>query len=73
MKKVFGIMMVLVVLGGMSVYANDAASSGKLLSFIQFSQAPENHGAPQRVLQRRYDDYRQGRFAVTTLDAEHIR
>ena len=73
MKKLLGLVAVLVVLGGTPVYANDAASSGKLLSFIQFSEAPENHGAPQRVLQHRYDDYRQGRFAATTLDAEHIR
>ena len=73
MKRLLGFAAVLVVLGGTPVYANDAASSGKLLSFIQFSEAPENHGAPQRVLQHRYDDYRQGRFAVTTLDAEHIR
>ena len=73
MKRLLGFIAVLVVLGGTTAYANDAASSGKLLSFTQFSEAPENHGAPQRVLQHRYDDYRQGRFAVTTLDAEHIR
>ena len=73
MKRLLGLIAVLVVLGGTPVYANDAASSGKILSFIQFSEVPENHGAPQRVLQKRYDDYRQGRFAVTTLDAQHIR
>ena len=69
MKKLLGLVTVLVMLGGAPVYANDAASSGKLLSFIEFSGVPENHGVPQRVLQHRYDDYRQGRFAVTTLDA----
>ena len=73
MKKLLGLVAVLLVMGGTPVYANDAASSGKLLSFIQFSEAPENHGAPQRVLQHRYEEYRQGRFAVTTLDAQHIR
>ena len=73
MKKLLGLIAVLVVLGVTPVHANDMASSGKFLSFIQFSEAPENHGAPWRVLQKRYDDYRQGRFAVTTLDAQHIR
>ena len=73
MKRLIGLVAVLVVLGGTPVYANDAASSGKLFSFIEFSAAPENHGAPQRVLQHRYEGYRQGRFAVTTLDVQHIR
>ena len=73
MKRVLGLVAVLVVLGGTAAYANDASSSGKLLSFIQFSEAPENYGTPQRVLQRRYEEYRQGRFAVTTLDAQHMR
>ena len=73
MKRILGLVAVLVVLGGTPVYANDAASGGKLLPFIQFSEAPENHGAPQRILQHRYEEYRQGRFAVTTLDAQHMR
>ena len=73
MKSLLGLIVVLVVLGGTPVYANDAASSGKILSFIEFSGAPENHGTPQRVLQYRYDEYRRGRFAVTTLDAQHMR
>ena len=73
MKRLLGLIAVLVVLGGVPVYANDAASSGRLLSFTQFSEAPENHGVHGGVLQRRYDEYRHGRFAVTTLDTQHIR
>ena len=73
MKRLLGLIAVLVVLGVVPAYANDMASSGKLLSFTQFSEVPENHGVHGRVLERRYDEYRHGRFAVTTLDAQHIR
>lgn len=75
MKKLLGFIAVLVVLGGTPAYASDASSagSGRLLSIIEFSQAPENHGVQGRMLERRYTEYRQGRFAVTTLDAQHVR
>ena len=75
MKRLLGLLVVLVVLGGTSVYANDASSvgGGKLLSIIQFSDAAENSGVHGRILERRYEEYRQGRFAVTTLDTQHIR
>ena len=73
MKRLLGLIAVLAVLGGTPVYANDAASSGKPLTFIQFSEAPENYGVHGRALDRRYDEYRQGRFAVMTLDTQHVR
>ena len=73
MKRLVGLIAVLVVMGGTPVYANEAASSGKFLSIIEFSQLRENHGVEGRMLDRRYDEYRQGRFAVTTLDTQHVR
>jgi len=54
------------------VYA-ESGSGGKLLSYVEFSSAPQNQGIPQRVIDKRYSEYRSGRFAVTTLDTAHIR
>ncbi|MBI3252830.1 MAG: hypothetical protein HYZ52_05935 [Candidatus Omnitrophica bacterium] len=72
MKRLFGLLMVLTVLGAVPVYA-EGVSGSQTVSFIDFSAAPENYGAPQRLLQKRYDDYRQGRFVITTLDTQHMR
>ncbi|GEM_PF-5368790 len=54
------------------VYA-ESGSSGKLLSYTEFSAAPENRGMPKRVVDNRYTEYRNGRFAITTLDTAHVR
>lgn len=51
-----------------------AVESGtRPLSILEFSAAPENRGMSQRLVERRYAEYRNGRFAVTTLDTAHIR
>ena len=71
MKKMIALMFVAVFFAA-PVYAG-TGSSGKLLSSIEFSSVPENRGMPQRVIDKRYDEYRSGRFAVTTLDTAHIR
>lgn len=71
MKKIIALMFVVAFFAA-PVYA-ETGSSGKLLSSIEFSSVPENRGMPQRVIDRRYEEYRNGRFAVTTLDTAHIR
>jgi hypothetical protein len=71
MKKVIALMLAAAFFAA-PVYAK-TESSGKVLSYLEFSAAPENRGMPQRAIDRRYYEYRNGRFAVTTLDAEHIR
>ncbi len=72
MKKFIALMFVAAFFVAPLAYA-EAGSSGKLLSSIEFSAAPENRGMPQRVVDQRYCDYRSGRFAVATLDTAHIR
>ncbi len=71
MKKLITLMFVVAFFAA-PVYA-DSGSSAKLLSYIQFNAAPENRGMPQRVIDRRYEEYRSGRFAVTTLNTANIR
>ena len=72
MKRLIGFVAILAVLGGAPVYADGAVAGGKL-SIVEFSMAPENRGVPQRALEKRYADYRAGRFALTTLDTQHVR
>lgn len=64
-------MLALVLMTGTAVYAESA--TGGMLSKIEFSALPENHGVPQRVIEQKYDAYRQGRLPVTTLEASSIR
>ncbi len=71
MKKVIALMFALAFFVA-PVYA-ESGSSGKLISYTEFSSVPENRGMPQRAIQKRYEDYRRGRFAITTLDAAHVR
>ena len=72
MKKMISMIGLLAVLTT-SAYALESAGNAKQLTIIQFSEAPENRGISGRLLERRYDEYRSGRFAVTTLDTAHLR
>lgn len=72
MKKIVSVIGLLAVMAT-SAYAVESAGSTKTLSIIQFSEAPENRGIHGRLLERRYQEYRNGRFAVTTLDTAHLR
>ena len=68
MKKTLKVMLVLALVGmAIPAYAetSSSAGTGKSLSIVQFGQLPENHGAPSRLVQRRYEDYRAGRFVVS--------
>ncbi len=71
MKKIVSVMGLLAMIAT-SAYAVESAGGAKL-SIIQFSEAPENRGIHGRMLDRRYEEYRNGRFAVTTLDTAHLR
>ena len=73
MKKFLGFAVVLMVLGTAPMLAYAESASGAKLSLIEFSAVRENHGASERVIEKRYEDYRQGRFAVTSLDTQHMR
>lgn len=70
MKKIIALMFIAAFFTA-PVYAE--GSGTKPLSILEFSAARENRGMPQRVIDRRYSEYRNGHFAVTTLDTEHIR
>ena len=73
MKKIIGFLFLMVVLVT-PVLASDTGAGTGSLSAIQFSSLPENHGMPQRVIQKRYNDYRSGRYVpVSTLDVSRVR
>lgn len=72
MKKIVSVIGLLAVMAT-SAYAVESVSSTKPMSIIEFSQAKENRGIQGRLLERRYQEYRNGRFAVTTLDTAHLR
>ena len=72
MKKMLGVIGLMTMMVT-SVYAGEGAGSAQQLTFVQFSGASENRGISGRLLDRRYEEYRSGRFAVTTLDTAHLR
>ncbi len=65
--------LVLIVLGGAPAYAQTGAASEGTLSIIEFSRLPENRGLQDRILDRKYDEYRHGRVPRTTLSASNVR
>jgi hypothetical protein len=74
MKKIIAYAVLMTaVLSGAPVYAETGVGSDKALSIIQFSELPQNHGVPSKLLNKKYEDYRRGRVAVTTLSASNIR
>ena len=73
MKKILGFLLLGVMLVAPAMAADTGSGTGTL-SVIQFQSLPENHGMPQRVIQRRYEEYRGGRYVpATTLDASRVR
>ncbi len=58
--------------GTMPAFA-EVVGTGKPLSSIQFSERSENRGLSGRVLDRKYQEYRQGRLPRTTLSTASIR
>ena len=73
MKKILGSLFLIVVLVAPAL-ANDAGvSTTKPLSIIEFSRLPENGGLVNRMLERKYEEYRHGRVPRTTLDVSNIR
>ena len=72
MKKTL-VGMFLLALMAMPAYAVEGTTAGKTMSYIEFSSIPENHGASLRLVQKRYEDYRQGKFPVATLDTSRLR
>lgn len=71
MKKLAGLMLVAALASVAPVYAEGA--SAKPLSITQFSELTQNRGVGARQLDRLYSEYRNGRYAVTTLDAANGR
>lgn len=71
MKKVIALIFAVAFFAA-PVYA-ESGSSGKLLSYVEFSSVPENRGMSKRAIDSRYSEYRNGRFPVATLDTAHIR
>lgn len=50
-----------------------AFAEGKPLTVTQFAALAENRGLGARQIDRRYTEYRDGRYAVTTLDSSNAR
>lgn len=74
MKKLIAYAVLAVaVLTSVPAYAETGVGSGKTLSIIEFSTLPQNHGLRGRVLDRKYEEYRQGRVPRTTLSTSNIR
>lgn len=76
MKKIIALTAFIVLTVSSAGALESAAVSGsgsKALSYVEFTSLPENNGAPYRVVQKRYEDYRQGRLPITTLNASEIR
>lgn len=73
MKKLLAVAIVAVMgLAAVPGYAATERAAGTL-SVIEFSNLPENRGVSGRMLDRRYEEYRQGRVPQTTLDVSNIR
>ena len=71
MKKILGVA-VLAVLFAAPAYATGEGAS-RSMSYVEFVTAPENHGAPLRTIQKRFEDYKSGRLPAATLDVSRIR
>ena len=70
--KVMAIVSMMLV-GAMPAFAEGVGSVGAPLSSIQFSELSENRGLSGRLLDRKYQEYRQGRLPRTTLSTTSIR
>jgi hypothetical protein len=74
MKKALALAFGLMVLSAPAVVCSaEDVSSGKLLTYVEFSSIPENRAIPKRLLDKRFEDYRNGWFAVSTLETERMR
>lgn len=51
----------------------EVAGAEKPLSILQFSELSESRGLSGRVLDGRYQEYRQGRVPRTTLSTANVR
>ena len=63
----------LMLVGALPAFAEPVARTEKPLSIFQFSRLPENHSLQGRVLERKYQAYRQGRIPRTTLSVSSMR
>jgi hypothetical protein len=73
LMKVVGVVSLLAFLASPS-FAAEGKAVGKVLSISEFEALPENNGAHFKMIQRRYEDYRKGRWVpASTLTTEHLR
>ena len=74
MKKTIAyVVLAVAVFGGAPVYAETSVGSDRPFSVIQFSDLSQNRGLSGRALDRKYEEYRQGRAPRTTLSTSSIR
>ena len=72
--KLVGFVSLLMLLASPSFAAVESAGGDKVLSITQFEALPENNGAHFKMIQRRYEEYRKGRWIPkSTLTTEHLR
>ncbi|MBI2094843.1 MAG: hypothetical protein HYT89_01595 [Candidatus Omnitrophica bacterium] len=72
-RGVLGVAALVLIAGSPAPVAAETAMGNRPLSFVEFSALPDNHGAPLRLIQRKYEEYRSGRVARTTLDVSRLR
>ncbi len=72
--KVSFVVMLLVFAAAPMVLAEEGAvQSSTILTITQFGRLQENRGLDSKLVQRRYIEYRNGRFPVSTLDKASMR
>ena len=65
MKRAFAyVMLAVLMLSGVPVYAGTSGRGDRTLSYIEFSDLPQNHGLRGRILDRKYEEYRRGRGTI---------
>ena len=72
--KFVGIVSVLALLASPAFAGGEGAAADKPLSITQFAVLPDNNGAHFKMIQRRYEEYRSGRWVPkSTLTVEKLR
>ena len=72
--KFVGVVSVLALLASPAFAGGEGAMADKPLSITQFATLPDNNGAHFKMIQRRYEEYRNGRWVPkSTLTVGKLR
>ena len=71
--KWLGLVLMLVFLT-VPAMADQQVASDKVITFVEFISLPGNHGLhANRLLERKYKEYRNGTMPISTLTADNMR